>query len=116
MLKIGDFSKLSRVSIRMLRHYDEIGLLHPVQTDPISGYRYYQAGQLSIAGRITALREMGFGLAEIGQILSEPEDSARLLQHVGSRLSRAGSAERRLEAHPIPDRVPINPDTGPALF
>lgn len=43
-----------------------------------------------------------------------PEDSARLLQHVGSRLSRAGSAERRLEAHPIPDRVPINPDTGPA--
>lgn len=78
MLKIGDFSKLSRVSFRMLRHYDEIGLLHPVQTDPISGYRYYQASQLSIAGRITALREMGFGLAEIGQILSEPEDSARL--------------------------------------
>lgn len=42
MLKIGDFSKLSRVSIRMLRHYDEIGLLHPVKIDPESGYRYYK--------------------------------------------------------------------------
>ena len=43
MLKIGDFSKLSRVSIRMLRHYDEIGLLKPVWIDPESGYRYYSA-------------------------------------------------------------------------
>ena len=41
MLKIGDFSKLSRVSIRMLRHYDEIGLLTPIRVDPDSGYRYY---------------------------------------------------------------------------
>ena len=39
MLKIGDFSKLSRVSIRMLRHYDEIGLLVPASTDPFTGYR-----------------------------------------------------------------------------
>lgn len=41
MLKIGDFSKLSRVSIRMLRHYDEIGLLSPIKVDPDTGYRYY---------------------------------------------------------------------------
>ena len=41
MLKIGDFSKLSRVSIRMLRHYDELGVLRPVKIDPDSGYRYY---------------------------------------------------------------------------
>jgi DNA-binding transcriptional MerR regulator len=39
MLKIGDFSKLSRVSIRMLRHYDEIGLLRPVSIGPSTGYR-----------------------------------------------------------------------------
>lgn len=50
MLKIGDFSKLSRVSIRMLRHYDEIGLLKPVWIDPESGYRYYAPEQLPIAG------------------------------------------------------------------
>ena len=40
MLKIGDFSKLSRISIRMLRHYDEIGLLEPRLVDPATGYRY----------------------------------------------------------------------------
>ena len=57
MLKIGDFSKLSRVSIRMLRHYDEIGLLVPASTDPFTGYRYYSESQLPTAGRIAALRE-----------------------------------------------------------
>ena len=40
MLKIGDFSKLSRISIRMLRHYDEIGLLVPESIDSATGYRY----------------------------------------------------------------------------
>ena len=69
MLKIGDFSKLSRVSIRMLRHYDEIGLLHPVKIDPESGYRYYSENQLPIVGRITALKDMGFGLTAIGDML-----------------------------------------------
>lgn len=69
MLKIGDFSKLSRVSIRMLRHYDEIGLLAPIRVDPDSGYRYYSEDQLPIVGRITALKDMGFGLSAIGEIL-----------------------------------------------
>lgn len=45
MLKIGDFSKLSRISIRMLRHYDEIGLLVPASTDSFTGYRYYGEAQ-----------------------------------------------------------------------
>ena len=43
MFKIGEFSKLSRISIRMLRHYDEIGLLVPEETDPWTGYRRYPA-------------------------------------------------------------------------
>ncbi len=69
MLKIGDFSKLSRISIRMLRHYDEIGLLVPKNTDYFTNYRYYAEDQLLIAGRITALKDMGFGLSTIGKIL-----------------------------------------------
>ncbi len=69
MLKIGDFSKLSRISIRMLRHYDEIGLLVPKSTDSFTSYRYYGEDQLPVAGRITALKDMGFGLAAIGEIL-----------------------------------------------
>ena len=63
MLKIGTFSKLSRLSIRMLRRYDELGLLQPVHTDPFTGYRYYREEQLTTAGRIAALRDMGFGLS-----------------------------------------------------
>ena len=59
MLKIGTFSKLSRLSIRMLRRYDELGLLQPVHTDPFTGYRYYREEQLTTAGRIAALRDMG---------------------------------------------------------
>ena len=56
MLKIGDFSKLSRVSIRMLRHYDEIGLLAPGKVDAFTGYRYYGEEQLPTIYRINALK------------------------------------------------------------
>lgn len=50
MLKIGDFSKLSRCSVRMLRHYDEIGLLEPAEIDRFTGYRYYSEAQLTVIG------------------------------------------------------------------
>ena len=69
MLKIGEFSKLSRVSIRMLRHYDDIGLLKPAEIDSFTGYRYYSPDQLPVVGRITALKDMGFQLADIVKIL-----------------------------------------------
>lgn len=78
MLKIGDFSKLSRISIRMLRHYDEIGLLIPKNTDSFTAYRYYAEDQLPIAGRIAALRDMGFGLVAIGEILKSYNDPETL--------------------------------------
>lgn len=80
MLKIGDFSKLTRVSIRMLRHYDEINLLKPVEIDPFTGYRYYSEEQLPVACRITALKDMGFGLAAIREMLDcydKPEELER---------------------------------------
>ena len=65
MLKIGEFSKLSRVSVRMLRHYDDIGLLHPAEIDRFTDYRYYSEAQLPTVCRITALKDMGFRLADI---------------------------------------------------
>ena len=70
MLKIGMFSKLSRISVRMLRYYDDQGLLAPVQIDPFTGYRYYSEDQLLLAGRIASLRQMGFGLAEVKALLA----------------------------------------------
>ena len=78
MLKIGDFSKISRVSIRMLRHYDDIGLLKPAEIDDLTGYRYYREEQLFVIGRITALKDMGFALADIVRILEIYEDKEKL--------------------------------------
>ncbi|WP_333647650.1 MerR family transcriptional regulator [Lacrimispora sp.] len=78
MLKIGDFSKLSRITIRMLRHYDEIGILHPVDVDHMTGYRYYSEAQLPLAGRIQALKDLGFGLSVIREILAKYEDAREM--------------------------------------
>lgn len=82
MLKIGEFSKLSRISIRMLRHYDEIGLLVPENIDAFTGYRYYSESQLPISSRITALKDMGFSLAMIREILNHYTDAQALRQYL----------------------------------
>lgn len=78
MLKIGDFSKLSRISIRMLRHYDEIGILRPERVDDFTGYRYYSESQLMLAGRIQSLKSLGFGLSVIKEILEKYEDAQEM--------------------------------------
>ncbi len=85
MLKIGDFSKLSRVSVRMLRHYDDLGLLKPAQTDAFTGYRYYREDQLLDVGRITTLKDMGFALADIVRILEIYDDRDRLDEYFSAR-------------------------------
>lgn len=87
MIRIGDFSKLSRISIRMLRHYNEIGLLMPKSTDDFTGYRYYSADQLPLANRIGALKEMGFSLASIAEILEEYENPEALKKFLALKYS-----------------------------
>ena len=86
MLKIGEFSLLSKISIHMLRHYDEIGLLKPVYVDTLTSYRYYDEKQLSIANRIQALKGMGLGLPVIRQILTEYGDSTSLKTYLELQL------------------------------
>ena len=90
MFKIGEFSKLSRISIRMLRHYDEIGLLVPEETDPWTGYRRYAAAQLMTANRITALRGLGFSLAETAALLACWEDRTAMETPAGPAGSGGG--------------------------
>ena len=79
MFKIGEFSRLSRVSVRMLRHYDQLGLLKPSQTDSFTNYRYYSADQLPRLNRIIALRDLGFSLEQIAGLLDEDLPSDQLL-------------------------------------
>jgi DNA-binding transcriptional MerR regulator len=71
MFSIGDFAWYGRVSVRMLRHYDAIGLLRPARVDQVSGYRWYEAGQLSRLNRIVALKDLGFTLQQIQLILDD---------------------------------------------
>jgi DNA-binding transcriptional MerR regulator len=100
MLKIGDFSKLARVSIRMLRHYDEIGLLKPDSIDKFTSYRYYSAGQLPVANRINALKNMGFSLAAISEIMTQYHDPDQLRKYLQIKLAevkeQAEQARERL--------------------
>ncbi|MDX2293721.1 MULTISPECIES: MerR family transcriptional regulator [Streptomyces] len=71
MLTIGDFARHGRVSVRMLRHYDAIGLLRPAHVDPRSGYRFYSADQLARLNRVIALKDLGFTLEQVGAILGD---------------------------------------------
>lgn len=69
MLKIGDFSRLSRVSVRMLRYYDDVGLIKPTKVDDLTGYRFYNENQLPQMSKINALKDMGFSISMIKDIL-----------------------------------------------
>ncbi|QTE03005.1 MerR family transcriptional regulator [Streptomyces cyanogenus] len=71
MFTIGDFARHGRVSVRMLRHYDATGLLRPAHVDPASGYRYYTAAQLARLNRIIALKDLGFTLRQVRDIVEE---------------------------------------------
>lgn len=71
MFKIGEFSKISLVSIKTLRYYDQVGLLKPARIDTSTGYRYYQVEQLPRLNKILALKELGLSLEQIKKLLDD---------------------------------------------
>lgn len=71
MFRIGEFSRIAQVSGRLLRYYDEIGLLSPEFTDPQTGYRYYSAHQLPRLNRILVLKELGLSLEQVARLLDQ---------------------------------------------
>ena len=71
MFRIGDFSRLTRVSMKSLRHYDAVGLFKPAYVDPFTDYRYYTFDQLPRLNRILALKGLGFPLENIRQMLDD---------------------------------------------
>ncbi len=107
MFKIGDFSKLSQVSVRKLRYYEEMGLLKPIEVDRFTSYRYYSVDQLPRLNRILALKDLGFSLEQITQLLNEglpPAQirgmlrmrQAEIQQQVGEEQARLARVEARL--------------------
>ena len=101
MFKIGEFSQLVRVSPRMLRHYEKCGLISPATIDSFTGYRQYSAAQVPLVARIAALRDMGFSIEEIGEILPRFEDEPYLRNALSQKAAdvRLGieAAEQKLK-------------------
>lgn len=102
MLKIGDFSRLSRVSVRMLRYYDEAGLIKPERIDEFTGYRYYSESQLPTMWKINTLKDMGFGVAAIGEIMKCGDDPQAM-----EELLILQRAELQEEAQTIESRLKL---------
>lgn len=96
MYKIGEFSRLGQVSTRMLRHYDQLGLLKPGQIDKFTGYRYYTIDQLARLHRILALRGLGLPLEQIAQLL-EDEDELSVEKLRGMLLVRRADLKLELQ-------------------
>ncbi|MFM1729835.1 MerR family transcriptional regulator [Prescottella soli] len=99
LMSIGRFSSLSRISVRMLRHYDASGVLIPAAVDGASGYRWYSPEQLGDAGRIRQLRDVGFGVSAIGALLAvfgTPAYGAALRLQRRTLVDEAASARHRL--------------------
>lgn len=82
MLRIGEFSRVSRVPTKTLRYYDEIGLFPPARVDTFTGYRLYALEQLPVLNRILAMRDLGFSLEQIGGLLDAPASSASLIREM----------------------------------
>ncbi|MEU9092605.1 MerR family transcriptional regulator [Streptomyces sp. NPDC087901] len=117
MFTIGDFARYGRVSARMLRHYDAVGLLHPDRTDPATGYRYYGAAQLARLNRIIALKDLGFTLQQVRAVLDEevgPDELRGMLRlrrveleaAMAAAAARLAQVEARLRSIESEGRMP----------
>lgn len=94
MFGIGQFAQIAKVSVRALRHYDEVGLLKPAAVDEQTGYRSYAAFQLPALNRILVLKDLGFTLAEITRMIEEGVSTTEL---VGMLRMRQAQAQREAD-------------------
>ncbi len=130
MIKIGDFARLSQVSVVTLRYYDEVGLLKPVKVDDFTGYRYYTSDQLPRPNRILALKDLGFSLEQIKLMLAEGlsveqlrgmlrEQRAEVEQHLADEHGRLKRIESRLRQMEMENKMPqydVVVKTAPAML
>lgn len=98
MLRIGDFSILSRIGIRTLRYYDNFGLLKPMYIDDSTNYRYYCEEQLILANRIEALRAMGMSLGDIKKFLHHYESAKDVKEFLMTEYSKKQNEISQLQA------------------
>ncbi len=101
MFTIGEFSRLSGLTVKALRFYHEEGLLEPTAVDEQSGYRYYDASKVELARTIAFLKQLDFSLAEIRELLAEDADLTAALERqraaIDERIRRLKKARRSLD-------------------
>lgn len=107
MLSIGDFARRAGVSVRMLRHYDRLGLLVPTRVDEFTGYRFYRADQLGRVNRLVALKDLGFTLEQVGQVLDGRLNDRQLHHLLTTRRDELAAqiAGDRLRLHQVEARL-----------
>ena len=119
MFSIGGFARHGRVSERMLRHYDAIGLLQPAHVDQVTGYRSYEAQQLSRLNRIVALKDLGFSLQQVRSILDDTVSveelrgmlrlrQAELQSQIATDTARLAQVEARLQIIEMEGAMPAD--------
>jgi DNA-binding transcriptional MerR regulator len=77
LVSIGDFSRMTHLSIKALRFYHEQGLLEPARIDPASGYRFYDPGQVPVAQVIRRFRDLDMPLDQVRAVLQAPDVETR---------------------------------------
>ena len=122
-LTIGEFSQITHLSVKTLRHYHDAGLLEPVQVDPHSGYRYYATTQIPTAQVIRRFRDLGMPIPEVGEVLATTDPAARsalIARHLDrlegelARTRAAVTALRRL-LQPAAEEVDVELRAAPAV-
>jgi DNA-binding transcriptional MerR regulator/effector-binding domain-containing protein len=130
MFSIEEFASIGPVSVRMLRHYDEIGLLAPARVDPSTGYRFYSGEQFELLGRILALKDLGLRLDEVTEIVGGAVEGDALhtllterrrtlaaqLDLDTARLSRLDAKIRQIEGKPSMSTLSTEVKSLPALI
>jgi diguanylate cyclase (GGDEF)-like protein len=91
-LKISEFAKMNNVTAKMLRHYDEIGLLKPALIDEVTGYRSYKEEQSQYLNWIIILKGLDFSLAQIKEVLSGPVDCGKMINELINKRIEISSA------------------------
>src|ERR1700726_762805 len=126
---IGEFSRITHLSIKTLRRYHEAGLLEPAHVDRQTGYRYYSVDQVPTAQVVHRFRELGMPVREVGELVAVTDPDARAaliaqhLERLESQLDQTRAAvislRRLLEPNPAPLEVNLRrtrADTGAAVI
>lgn len=92
--RIGDFSLISRISVKALRYYDEEGLLKPSRVDAMTGYRFYDDDSVERARTVRTLRDLDFSVKEIARILPEARDEADIADALTRKASELEDLSR----------------------